>query len=422
MVLYYFLLLLTPFWNYSRLPQFGESLTLIKVVGAIVLFLAAIKVVFTRQRTCLLSFAESRLFFLLVGIASLSAIAMSQEGWWRSPMLSYISFVAYLFATLAFVDSLERLKRSCYVVLFSMLLASVFVYSQYVKYGATRPGGVIGDANYYALSAVSMLPMTVMMFPSATRFQKAFLLVCGFSLTASTLLGQSRGGVLTLGCCLLYLLVRTRRKVLFLSGAVVAVMALILILPRTGLDRLQEDEEWGNQISTFARIELLKAGANMVAANPLVGIGLGSFKPMSSVYNPGVVRPQMGHNTYLEVAAELGIPAALVFTGIMVLSWRRARRSGKVMAERGDVAAEQVALAIETGLASFAAGATFLSAEYVKHLWILVFFGLALARISKLQKEGAALAPPAVAQKGPGHGAQRTTGPARLRSSLGRYR
>lgn len=396
MVLYYFLLLLTPFWNYSRLPHFGESFTLIKVVGAIVLFLAAIKVVFTRQRTCLLSFAESRLFFLLVGIASLSAIAMSQEGWWRSPMLSYISFVAYLFATLAFVDSLERLRRSCYVVLFSMLLASMFVYSQYVKYGATRPGGVIGDANYYSLAAVSLLPMTVLLFPGATRFQKAFLLVCGFSLTASTLLGQSRGGVLALGCCVLYTLVRTGRKVLFLGVAVLAVIASVLILPRTGLDRLQEDAEWGNQISTVARVELLKAGVNMVAASPLVGIGLGSFKPMSSVYNPGVSSPQIGHNTYLEVAAELGIPAALVFTGIMVLSWRRARRSGKALAERGDAAAAQVALAIETGLVSFAAGAAFLSAEYVKHLWILVFFGLALARMSKFQEEGAALAPPAV--------------------------
>jgi O-antigen ligase len=210
--------------------------------------------------------------------------------------------------------------------------------------------------------------------------------------------------------------------VLFLSGAVLAVIVLILILPRTGLDRLQEDEASGTQISTHARLELLKAGVNMVAANPLTGIGLGSFKPMSSEYNPGVTLPQMGHNTYLEVAAELGIPAALVFTGIMVLSWRRARKSGKAMAEKGDVTAVQVALAIETGLASFAVGAAFLSAEYVKHLWILVFFGLALARISTLQEEGAALSPPAVTQKGQGNGAQRKTGRARLRYSLGRYR
>jgi hypothetical protein len=106
----------------------------------------------------------------------------------------------------------------------------------------------------------------------------------------------------------------------------------------------------------------------------------------------------------------------------MVLSWRRARRSGKALAERGDAAAAQVALAIETGLVSFAAGAAFLSAEYVKHLWILVFFGLALARMSKFQEEGAALAPPAVTQKGQGNGAQRKTGHARLRYSLGRYR
>lgn len=421
MLLYYFLLLLTPFWNWSRLPQFGESFTLIKVVGIAVVFCAVIKAGFARQRPYLLSFAESRLFFLLVGLATVSAAVMSQGGWWRSPMLSYVSFVAYLFATLLFVDSLERLKRSCYVVLFSMLLASMFVYSQWVKYGATRPGGVIGDANYYALSAVSILPMTVLLFPDASRFQKAFLLGCGFSLVASTLLGQSRGGVLALGCCVFYTLLRTRRKVLFLVVVVVAIAASLMILPRTGLDRLQ-DEDRGVLVSTRARIELLKAGANMVAARPLMGVGLGMFKPMSPTYNSGVLRPQMGHNTYLELAAELGIPAALVFAGIMFLSWRRARRCGKVMAETGDAEAARIALAIEAGLVSFAVGALFLSAEYVKHLWILVFFGLALARILMLQGQAPAPAPPPAAERGQGNGVQRHNEHAGFRYSLERHR
>jgi O-antigen ligase len=264
--------------------------------------------------------------------------------------------------------------------------------------------------------------MTVLLFPNASRFQKAFLLVCGLSLTASTLLGQSRGGVLALGWCLVYLLARTRRKTLFLGIALLAIVGSILILPRTGLDRLQEDEAWGNQLSTHSRIELLKAGVHMVAANPVVGVGLGMFKPMSPVYNPGVERPQMGHNTYLEIAAELGIPAALLFMSILFWSWRRARRLGKALAEQGDAAASQMALAVETGLASFALGAVFLSAEYVKHLWILVFFGLALARVLMLQQQAVAPEPPPLVEKGQGHRAQRNAERASLRYSVGHYR
>jgi hypothetical protein len=37
MVFYYLLLILTPFWSYPRLPTFGVSFTVIKIVGVLAL-------------------------------------------------------------------------------------------------------------------------------------------------------------------------------------------------------------------------------------------------------------------------------------------------------------------------------------------------------------------------------------------------
>ncbi len=380
--LYYILLLLMPFWSYPKLPKFGETWTLIKIAGILTVLAAGLQALLDGSRARLLHWRESRLFLLLFAWAAVSAWTISRWEWAANPLMSYLSLAAYLYPTLIFLQDATALRSACQWVAWSMLLASYSVFSQFVKYGVSRPGGIVGDPNYYALVAVCMLPLCVALWGESTGVRRILIgLTCGM-LIASTLLGASRGGFLSMLFCLGYLVFHGRRRVLLLAGLVLLMAGLSWFLPHTPLDRFLHGDR-GTAVSTEIRRELLKAGWQMIEAHPLTGVGLGMFKPRTAELQTAVADGRIGHNTYVEVAAELGVPACLVFLAILWSGWRRSRKLAEQFAERGEVFLGRIARGIEAGIIAYAVGALFLSAEYARQLWILVWFGLALAQIAE---------------------------------------
>lgn len=390
--LYYLLLVLMPFWNYPRLPKFGETWTVIKIIGIVAVLAAGFKAFTEGSRARLLAWPESRMFLMLLFWATLSAFTISRWEWAANPLTSCISIAAYLYPTLIFLDTPATVRIASTWIVFSMLLASYSVFSQFVKYGVMRPGGVVGDSNYYALVAVSMLPLCLLLLPHASGWTRLLLSVTALALVASTLLGASRGGFLSLVFCLGYLILHARRRILLLSGALALFAALEWVLPHSPLDRFAAEDN-ATRISTEVRKQILKAGWAMVKTHPLTGVGLGMYKPLAPEYNPELRGGGIGHNTYLQVAAELGVPALAVFVAILWTAWRRARRTARWFEEAEDRVTASIAQALEAGIIAYAVGALFLSAEFAKQLWILVWMGLALARIAAGLEEQTSLEP-----------------------------
>jgi O-antigen ligase len=379
-IVYYILLLLMPFWEYPRLPRIGETFTVIKMIGLLAVVLAVVKWIFGERKTYLFRFTEVRLFAALLIVAAASAFFRTPGGLLSAPMQTYFSLAAFFFVTLVFVDSFQRLETACCVIVLSMVLASYSIFSGFVKYGS-RPGGIVGDSNYFALIAVATLPLAYFLIPAASPIRKLFLAGSGMVIVAAVLLSGSRGGLISLGACVLYSLSRIRRKVLFFLAAGTALAVLLAVLPETGLSRFLV-EDTGTRVSTQARVESNKAGWEMITSSPLTGVGLGRFKPVFAQIRPDLEGVTIAHNTYVEVAAELGLPAVVLFLLILMSSWRRARRSSQFLALAGEHAGAQVAVSIEVGIVAYSVGALFLSAEYSKQLWVLIGIGIALARLA----------------------------------------
>jgi len=384
--LYYLLLVLLPFWQYPKLPKFGETWTTVKIVGIAVVLAALVKALLEGRSARLLGWRESRLFLLLFGWAFLSGLTVSRWEWAANPLTSCLSLAAYLYATLVFLDSTDAVRRAVHWIAFSMLLASYSAFSQFVKYGVTRPGGIVGDSNYYALVAVSALPLCVSLLPETRGIRRWFFAITGLALIASVLLSASRGGLLSLAFCLVYMIFHGRKRFWLLSGIALIMVVLSWILPHTPWDRFLRPDT-GAAISTEIRKQALEGGWAMIQAHPLTGIGAGMFKPKLVEYNPEAPAAVIGHNTYLEIAAELGLPALAVFLLILGTAWSRARRTALWFEQTGDSVTARVARALETGIAAFAVGAMFLSAQYARQLWLLVWLGLALARLAEEQQE-----------------------------------
>ena len=164
MILYYSLLVLTAFYEHPRLPViFG--LTLVKLIGLGALAVAFVKILGLQQPLRLFRWSESRLFTLLCVIVLVSQLFVYIEyGIVSSLIWSYTAALGLLVATLAFLDSFERIRISCDVLVLSLLLHAIVSLRQYYVYGIGRPYGLAGDPNYAALITLCLLPMVYFCF------------------------------------------------------------------------------------------------------------------------------------------------------------------------------------------------------------------------------------------------------------------
>ncbi len=160
-------------------------------------------------------------------------------------------------------------------------------------------------------------------------------------LTAALLANLTRGPWVALVVTGLGLLAFTspRRLLLVLPGLVV----VGLLLPTAVLDRAKSIVDLQDE-SNYDRLCMLEAGIRMISERPLFGLGPSVVEERYSLYrHPTAVndrRPHL-HSAYLQLAAERGLPSAVLFVAILALSLtqslRNYRRDGGASGSRADL-------------------------------------------------------------------------------------
>lgn len=136
------------------------------------------------------------------------------------------------------------------------------------------------------------------------------------------LLSHSRGGLLATCAGLLVLLasiwVGSAQRRAVAGTALLVAIGGTLLLATGGHATLTRFV--GNGDLTGDRVHLYELTARAVADAPLTGHGFGAFATMFRIYrDPSLPRPvvyDFAHNTHLELAAELGLPATLAFYAV----------------------------------------------------------------------------------------------------------
>jgi O-antigen ligase len=155
-------------------------------------------------------------------------------------------------------------------------------------------------------------------------------IVCG----SATLLTLSRGGAAALLLGLSALALSHGRRVRALvaaAGLVAAVLAGALwisagpLLARSG------------QLAEFSKLRSFEGAARLVRDHPLLGAGRGAYRYLSERHRsvPGEVTFVYVEDEPLQLAADLGLPAALLVLGALLLAWRRGLRQAAPGLERG---------------------------------------------------------------------------------------
>jgi O-antigen ligase len=156
--------------------------------------------------------------------------------------------------------------------------------------------------------------------------------LCTGLMMTTIVLTKSRGGFVGLAAMLVMLVagsIRVRPAVGV--AALVAVLAAVPLAPASFWARMVSifDEERDTTGSRQARLDLMKEGVRVFAANPVFGIGLGQFVN----YDP-TGRKQawnVTHNATLQVAAELGVVGLVPFVYLIVRAAGAARAARKAI-------------------------------------------------------------------------------------------
>jgi O-antigen ligase len=379
MIFYYLIVL---FSAVPKQPWFGaavggEGFTVFKYVGLLAFLYSLIYVGIKGKFPVLFNTWQARFFAALTMLAFLSYLILGNKtNIAMSPFMSYLSFLFMFFVTMALIDSSRRLQYSVLGIIGALGIASLYLLREWQKAGfraGYRAGWVAGDSNYFAANAILALALGFYLFRTRLpRWQKIFCLGCSALTALALLASESRGALIGICVCAVFLFARTRRKLPFALVALL-IAPVMFLSPNSPIQRLLHPR-YGDINSTAAHEELLFAGFRIFAEHPLFGVGLGRFKETTD--EMGLFQKNGGHiahNVYIEYGAELGVLGLLLFLGIIISTYRSLGKVRREAIKRADELYFAITSGMQTGLVGFCVASLFLSAEYQKTFWVIIF-------------------------------------------------
>lgn len=379
-------------WGFARSLPISDSIAVAMILGWVA----------WEYRPLWFSQPRLRAMVLLVVVVGVSMAA--NELIWEAVGKRYSELVKIVFVALltgALLVSRARLRAYFLVVALALGFYGIknglwFLAGQGTIVG---PGGMLKDNNDFALAMVMNLPLLwyTSYDVSDLRGGRALklLLRAAFGLTVVAIMATgSRGGFLAMVACTGMMTMKTRYKVPALAGAVLVGLLALALAPAEYRERLSSITEAADQ-SAQGRILSWKVALNMVEHNPVLGIGFNNFVYQYQRYLTGIELPygmesvpsRVAHNSYLQIWAESGTIAFGLFLFLVfgtILSMRRLQR-----AVRGtdDGWILRYAMAVETTLYGYLAGAMFLNRAHFDLMYQLVAVGVMMPVVIVAERE-----------------------------------
>ncbi|MBX3463449.1 MAG: asparagine synthase (glutamine-hydrolyzing) [Planctomycetes bacterium] len=360
---------------------------------------------------------RTRLIVLLAALITISyAFAQRHDDYTNRYFFEYLKIVVVALFTVGQVDSRERLRAMLWTIALSLGFFGVKGGAFGLLTGGGQilrgPGGMLEDNNDFALALVMNVPL-LWYLGIAERdkpwVKRATQIAVGLTVV-TILLTHSRGGFLALCGSSLWIAWRSGR--LLRAGMVLLALAALfpLLAPAHVLERLGTIGDTGES-SANARFIAWGTALRMIEANPLLGVGMRNFQSRFLDYS--VIPPTqdqstyVAHNSYLQIWAESGSLAFLVYLLLLASVFVTCRKVYALGRQRPDLAwAADYARMMEATTVGFLIGAFFLNRGHFD----LIYHWLALASSLAAVAFAASRRGPATA--GAGRGARRLRGAA----------
>jgi O-antigen ligase len=168
----------------------------------------------------------------------------------------------------------------------------------------------------------------------------------------------------------------------------IATAAVIAAIPEATMKRF---DTAGEDLTSQSRLEYWQYGIETVRENPLLGIGFQNWVPYMFNRHPEafsvIGRVEVIHNTYLQVATELGLLGLTVFiAAILYVFWLNTTTTIKANAT-GDVLLSATATGLNGSLVVFLITSFFVSVLLYPFLWVLLALSAACASAARDTRE-----------------------------------
>lgn len=388
MILFYILIAVMPFVNPPIVWLLVGSTATFKILGTLCVFYALIDILRRGSIPAYFRTWQARFFAALVVLAAVSFFTRGYGHFFpNSALLIYVDLVVFFFVTIALVHSPKRLRWALFASAVGIAYGSADIIREWVllhrTYEGYRSGDSVGDGNYFSTSAALILPFVfLMIFRAKNSWEKLFFSGCLLLSLPAIMLTGSRGGSLAVATSFLYVIWHSRYRLRNLTLITLLVLPLAVFVPASPIHRFLHPRERGFSTEEF-RLQAWMAGLRMFETHPFFGVGLGNFKILMPKYaDPGVQIDTIAHNSYVECLAELGPAGLFLFVAIAYCAFRSLRKVRKrTRSSSPSSTLYLTALALESGLLGYMVGALFLSAEYEKLLWVVIFLSICLPRL-----------------------------------------
>jgi O-antigen ligase len=255
---------------------------------------------------------------------------------WAFSTLNKI-FLLYFLACVC-IDDLFKLRALVLTVLGSAVYLVYWANDMYLSghVMGRLPGpvdifgqGTYSDENAFAMLFVVGQPFLWYMAQAVERtwLRYAIWLVIPFCWHA-VFLTASRGGLIGIAVTTLLMVIRGKNKALGLLLIPAFIGAYYWQAGDLMKERAATIDEYRTETSASTRIEAWNAALGMIKDHPLIGVGLASLGPAFPDYSDK--KPREAHNTALQIGAESGAVAGLMYLLMVVTSitalWRNGSR------------------------------------------------------------------------------------------------
>jgi O-antigen ligase len=361
----------TPFATVASIP-----LTVVKCIGIVTIGNALIAATpgdaAPRSRTIL------GVLFVLFALVPVLATVCSGNSFPINSVSYLVSIGLMVFAVRRLVSTYPRMRGVVRTVVAVVGFSTLWSFKQrFLEHGSEYfAWGVSEDSNYEALTLLIIIPSALWLArrDPEQRWRRLGAL-SAMAMAGTVILTESRGGLMGLGVVGLAELF-ARRKLQYKLVLISAIALAMIAAPSNVWRRMKSIQIAGQAVneaaeSTEIRWQVLLAGASMIRAHPVFGVGLDLYKPLSVRYNPRLQgsRGNIAHNTYMQVGAEGGLVALMLFVALMAVALRNC---GYVQRASSDQDVRELAGALKASILAYAAAALFLSASYQVFYWLIV--------------------------------------------------
>lgn len=372
--------------------NFGTNSTLLtptKLVGAICFLSFALNVIVNRRK--LFMDAAHGLIFGLLAIAMISTVRASSTTDAIATTTRYASFVALFIVISQYVRKDALFRQIVWVLSVAAGVTSVVALWQFFSGHMLSARTVTGDPNDIAFALVTTLPLTFWLLAGrrTPRLRSLALALIGL-ISVATLLTFSRGALVGLAAGITWkFIVERRHRSAILSGVIIAAIVVGVVL---GIDpgRVETGLKAKQTVASenvVTRLDAWSKAARFSVDHPLLGIGPGNFKVQyaaSAGVPVGTPTLVVVHNAYLDIAAELGLIAMVLFISYLAVIF--AYTTAADAEGRGPPG---LAGAVRTSLIIGAFAALTLSEQYFAPFWLLGGLACAIRRTEPRKPDAA---------------------------------